>query len=214
MKKLTAEEKQAKEEQRELYSFIGKTLYSLIKEYNEKKRFKESERENSLKKIAEKLKQELEAKNIFWDIKQCKDQTNKSFFWFADNFELKGTENRKIFVTNINKIPKKYSGIVVYKQKNRWSYKDNDYRVESINWYKEGLLHRTDGPAIEFTNGTKQWWIEGIEYSREKFKTLDDTSVFLEIKRGRFNLEWIKYLTETGIEEFPVIPGMSFAEIY
>ena len=60
---------------------------------------------------------------------------------------------------------------------------------------------------MEYANGYKEWWIEGVEYSREKFKTLTDTSVFLEIERGRFNLEWIKYLTETGIEEYSIIPG-------
>jgi len=28
-------------------------------------------------------------------------------------------------------------------------------------WYKEGKLHRTDGPAIEYASGTKQWYQEG-----------------------------------------------------
>lgn len=33
-------------------------------------------------------------------------------------------------------------------------------------WRKDGLLHREDGPAVEYTNGTKQWWING-EHHRE-----------------------------------------------
>jgi hypothetical protein len=28
-------------------------------------------------------------------------------------------------------------------------------------WYKKGLLHRIDGPAIEYCNGTKHWCFEG-----------------------------------------------------
>ena len=200
--------KEEKDNQRELNSLIGKTLYNLIKEYNKKKKFKESERENSLKEIAEKLKQELETKNIFWSLEECENQTNKSFDWFADNFELKGTEIRKIFVINLKKIPKKFSGIVVYKQKNRWSYRDNDYRVVSVNLYKDGKLHRTDGPAVEYTDGDKEWWIEGIEYSNNKLQSLIETSVYLGKEKGKYNLEWLRFLAEEGIEEFPIILGM------
>ncbi len=28
-------------------------------------------------------------------------------------------------------------------------------------WYKDGKLHRVDGPACERTNGTKAWYIDG-----------------------------------------------------
>jgi hypothetical protein len=28
-------------------------------------------------------------------------------------------------------------------------------------------IHRTDGPAIEYANGNKYWYINGIEYSEE-----------------------------------------------
>ena len=27
-------------------------------------------------------------------------------------------------------------------------------------WYKEGKLHREDGPAVEFANGSKEWYKE------------------------------------------------------
>lgn len=30
-------------------------------------------------------------------------------------------------------------------------------------WYKDSVLHREDGPAIEYINGTFAWYIEGIE---------------------------------------------------
>ena len=39
-------------------------------------------------------------------------------------------------------------------------------------WYFNGQLHRVDGPAIENSNGYKEWWLNGhridgpaIEYS-------------------------------------------------
>jgi len=28
-------------------------------------------------------------------------------------------------------------------------------------WYQDGLLHRTDGPAVEYANGEYSWWFEG-----------------------------------------------------
>jgi hypothetical protein len=28
-------------------------------------------------------------------------------------------------------------------------------------WWKNGERHREDGPAIEFTDGYKEWWFEG-----------------------------------------------------
>ena len=28
-------------------------------------------------------------------------------------------------------------------------------------WYKNGRLHREDGPAVEYPNGYKEWYFEG-----------------------------------------------------
>lgn len=39
------------------------------------------------------------------------------------------------------------------------------------SWYKNNLLHREDGPAIEWEDGQQQWWIEGVEYKEEEFNT-------------------------------------------
>jgi hypothetical protein len=35
---------------------------------------------------------------------------------------------------------------------------------------KQGHYHRLDGPAIEWADGDKQWWINGIQYSYEDWK--------------------------------------------
>ncbi len=40
---------------------------------------------------------------------------------------------------------------------------------ESTNWYLDGKLHREDGPAREYSDGTKEWWLHGIEYSKQGF---------------------------------------------
>lgn len=32
-------------------------------------------------------------------------------------------------------------------------------------WYFNNTLHRIEGPAIENVNGTKSWWLKGVQYS-------------------------------------------------
>ena len=39
----------------------------------------------------------------------------------------------------------------------------------SVYWYRDNLLHREDGPAIEGSSGEKQWFLNGVEYSKEEF---------------------------------------------
>jgi hypothetical protein len=34
-------------------------------------------------------------------------------------------------------------------------------------WYLNGQLHRTDGPAVEWHDGSKRWFLIGKEYSNE-----------------------------------------------
>lgn len=35
-----------------------------------------------------------------------------------------------------------------------------------IKWYKDDVLHREDGPAVEYASGTKIWFLYGV-YHRE-----------------------------------------------
>jgi len=41
-------------------------------------------------------------------------------------------------------------------------------------WYLNGKLHRVDGPAIEWYNGMKSWFLNGYHFVSEQewFKTL------------------------------------------
>ena len=36
-------------------------------------------------------------------------------------------------------------------------------------WYKAGKRHREDGPAVEFFSGGKQWWVNDKRYTKEEF---------------------------------------------
>lgn len=99
-------------------------------------------------------------------------------------------------------------------------------------WYKNGNLHREDGPACEYTNGSKYWWVEGkrhridgpaiecgidgtkewlIEdtlYFLNKLEFFINKCLYLGTEKGKYDLCWLKFLTENqGVKEFPIIPG-------
>ena len=39
-------------------------------------------------------------------------------------------------------------------------------------WIQNDKLHRMDGPAIESSNGSKFWYIDGVEYTEDEFNNL------------------------------------------
>lgn len=36
-------------------------------------------------------------------------------------------------------------------------------------WRLNGNFHREDGPAVEWNDGTKGWWLNGKQYTEEEF---------------------------------------------
>jgi len=36
-------------------------------------------------------------------------------------------------------------------------------------WCQNGVLHRDDGPAIVCPDGYKEWWLQGRPYTEEEF---------------------------------------------
>jgi hypothetical protein len=55
-------------------------------------------------------------------------------------------------VTKANRnIPKNFTGVA-------------EYPNGTKHWYKEGKLHREDGPAVEWIIGYKEWWVEGLRH--------------------------------------------------
>jgi len=42
------------------------------------------------------------------------------------------------------------------------------------HWYIDGKRHREGGPAVEYSFGNKEWWLNGINYSeKEYWKTIN-----------------------------------------
>ena len=40
---------------------------------------------------------------------------------------------------------------------------------DKIKWYLKGKLHREDGPAVEYNDGYKEWFIDGEQLTEEEF---------------------------------------------
>ena len=59
-----------------------------------------------------------------------------------------------------------------YKKGTRTLHREDGPAVEYHNsdkeWWVNNKLHKTDGPAIEYLNGYKEWWIDGKRLSPEK----------------------------------------------
>jgi hypothetical protein len=71
----------------------------------------------------------------------------------------------EVFVdmTKFTGVIKNRTGVFHYKEGNihREDGPATEYADGSKYWYKEDKLHREDGPAVEYPSGTKEWWLEG-----------------------------------------------------
>lgn len=48
-------------------------------------------------------------------------------------------------------------------------------------------VHRTDGPALEYTNGTRYWFIRGVEYDFNEW--LRETN-YTEVEKTLMRLQY------------------------
>ena len=56
----------------------------------------------------------------------------------------------------------------------------------TIEWWLNGYLHRTDGPAIERPNGTREWWINGVW---QEDKTMSENKCKYQRLRDKYGIE-------------------------
>jgi len=59
--------------------------------------------------------------------------------------------------------------------------------VKKKEWHKDGELHKLNGPAIEWGDGSESWSLEGIEYSKE-----EHNEKIKEYKAEEFELDYIR----------------------
>ena len=88
-------------------------------------------------------------------------------------------EDRMVFAEIIN-IEAGYDKVKVHEDRIEWFnskgqlHREDGPAIEYSNgtksWYLKGHLHREDGPAMEWVNGTIFWYLEGECYTKEEFK--------------------------------------------
>ena len=144
--------------------------------------------------------------------------------------------------------PGNFTGVIIWGGKDKEWYKngvfhrDDGPAVEWANGYKEwfinGKLHREDGPALIFPHGDEYWYKEGKQhridgpamvrgdktghywiidshiYYPHVLKRFFESCVYLGKEKGIYGLEWLKFMTDQGIKEFPIIPGMENDDMF
>ncbi|HNC55260.1 MAG TPA: hypothetical protein PLP33_07440 [Leptospiraceae bacterium] len=95
-----------------------------------------------------------------------------------------------------HEIPNGFTGIV-------------EFPSGTKKWLFEGIIHRTDGPAIECRDGSNLWYIEGKYLQKYELFRLTVRAIYIGKQKGKYDLDWLRFLTEESIEEFPIIPGMT-----
>ncbi|MCA8354198.1 hypothetical protein [Burkholderia cepacia] len=80
-------------------------------------------------------------------------------------FEFKAGENLPGRAPLVN-------GVAYFKdnQLHRYDGPAIEYANGTKEWLVDGKLHRENGPAVEKANGMKQWFLEGVSYSEENYK--------------------------------------------
>jgi hypothetical protein len=100
-------------------------------------------------------------------------------------------------------------------------------QINTKRYYKKGSLHREDGPAVEFTDGHKEWWYEGNfiymagcafytpnikEEERYMIHTgtelMDISIVETSVPEYPKPIKLRKVLSPDGILYIPILPGM------
>ena len=71
---------------------------------------------------------------------------------------------------------------IEYRNDNDLLHKEDGPAIEFANgtksWYIHGKRHREDGPAMEYADGTKCWYLEGKEYTQEEHARMVKLKVF------------------------------------
>jgi hypothetical protein len=121
---------------------------------------------------------------------------------------------KTIKAKSYKEIPENFTGIVEWKGGIKEWYKEGiphredgpaaEYSDGKKYWYKEGKRHRTDGPAAEYPDGRKEWWLEEKDYYPINLKH----HVLLDSYKGKYGIMWYKLLGKDKIFEYPDIPGL------
>lgn len=70
-----------------------------------------------------------------------------------------------------------------------------EYENGTKHWFINGKHHREDGPAIEWQDGSKEWYINGQLHREDGYAVEDDTASAYYL-HGRFFFSQKEYLRQ------------------
>lgn len=66
------------------------------------------------------------------------------------------------------------NGTKIWRNEKGLFHRDDGPAIEfsdgTKEWYKDGMRHREDGHAVERAGGIKEWWLNGVEYTPIQFR--------------------------------------------
>lgn len=85
------------------------------------------------------------------------------------------------------------SGTIRYRTAHGRLHRDGGPAIEYINghkeWYQNGLRHRLDGPAIEYINGGKEWYQNGHHHRLDGPAIITFDGSLYWIQKGQYHRE-------------------------
>ena len=82
-------------------------------------------------------------------------------------------------------------------------------KMETKFWYKDGLLHREDGPAVEHPGGKLEYWLNG-----RKCKSLKDFETRRQYKDKKVHLKvLIDEQTHSKLKAYCALRTLSIKEV-
>ena len=95
----------------------------------------------------------------------------------------------------MNPVIDKYGNKRWYDSDGKWHREDGpaiEYADGDKWWLKHGDWHREDGPAIDCTNGYKFYYLEDIQYTKEKYwKKIKELNKCKLFKLKDKKIEWL-----------------------
>jgi hypothetical protein len=85
-----------------------------------------------------------------------------------------------------------------------------EYASGSRDWYLNGKLHREDGPAVELADGSKAWWLNG-KLHREDGPAIEYADGF---KRWHLNDEQLFTLTKEHLIKYMEANNLTVAHLF
>ena len=65
-------------------------------------------------------------------------------------------------------------------------------------WFLNGKLHREDGPAVEYNGGYKVWYLDGVRYFEEDFNKKINQTKTININGREFTVEELNNLVASS----------------